>query len=97
VFYKNNLWLAVGYTGQVRISTDAVTWTTQTTNFGNSSVFSAGYGNNLWVVGGTIGQIRTSTVSEKIGIYLSQDGTTWTTNSFTLPITNYQINDIEFL
>jgi hypothetical protein len=45
-------------------------WTTQTSNFGTTSVFSVAYGNSLWVAGGGTGQIRTS-----------PDATTWTTQT----------------
>jgi len=46
------------------------TWTTQTSNFGTSTINSVSFGNNLWVVGGFTGQIRTST-----------DAVTWTTQT----------------
>jgi hypothetical protein len=70
VAYGNNLWIAGGYTGQVRTSTDGTTWTTQTSNFGTTIIFSVAYGNSLWIAGGYTGQLRTST-----------DGTTWTTQT----------------
>ena len=44
------------------------TWTTQTSNFGNTHINSVAYGNSLWVAVGNTGQIRTST-----------DAITWTT------------------
>jgi hypothetical protein len=47
-----------------------VTWTTKTSNFGNTTVQSIAYGNALWVAAGYGGQIRTST-----------DATTWTTQT----------------
>ena len=50
--------------------TGAVTWTTQTSNFGPSDIFSVAYGNNLWVAGGMAGELRTST-----------DAITWTTRA----------------
>jgi hypothetical protein len=53
--------VAVGSGGQLRTSTDAITWTTQTSNFGTSAIFSVAYGNGLWIAGGVSGQIRTST------------------------------------
>jgi hypothetical protein len=52
----------------MRTSTDATTWTTVTSNFGNTIILSIAYGNDLWVAGGTAGQIRTST-----------NGADWTT------------------
>jgi hypothetical protein len=50
--------------------TGAITWTTQTSNFGNTTINSIAYGNSLWVAGGNSGELRTST-----------DGTTWTTRT----------------
>jgi hypothetical protein len=38
---------------------DGVFWTTQTSNFGTTNIFSVAYGNSLWVAGGNTGQIRT--------------------------------------
>jgi hypothetical protein len=49
---------------------NASTWTTRTSNFGNTNIRSVAYGNNLWVAGGYAGQIRTST-----------DAVTWTTRT----------------
>jgi hypothetical protein len=52
----------------------AITWVTQTSNFGSTSINSVAYGNNLWVAGGggyaALGEIRTST-----------DAITWTTRT----------------
>jgi hypothetical protein len=73
VAYGNNLWVAgTGGNGgaQIFTSTDAITWTTRTSNFGNTSIRSVAYANNLWVAGGYYGQIRTST-----------DAITWTTRT----------------
>ena len=50
--------------------TGAITWVTQTSNFGDMGVNSVAYGNNLWVAAGALSQLRTST-----------DGTTWTTRT----------------
>jgi hypothetical protein len=65
VSYGNSLWVAAGDTGQLRTSTDAITWTTRESNFTNqygpTNILSVAYGNNLWVGGGDYGKIRTST------------------------------------
>jgi hypothetical protein len=62
IAHGNNLWVAGGNTGQLRTSTDAITWTTQNSNFGAyGDINSIAYGDNLWVAGGTSSQIRTST------------------------------------
>ena len=54
------------------VSYDAgiATWTTRTSNFGTTQIFSVAYGNSLWVAGGKSGQLRTST-----------DAITWTTQT----------------
>ena len=57
--------------------TGATTWTTRTSNFGYSDVYSVAYGNNLWVAGGMAGELRTST-----------DAITWTTRASNFD-TNY--------
>ena len=46
--------------GQIRTSTDTVTWTTQTSNFGNTNIVSIAYNNGVWIAGGYSGQIRSS-------------------------------------
>jgi hypothetical protein len=66
--YGNGLWIAGGYTGQMRTSTNGSTWTTVNSNFGTTIISSIAYGNGLWVAGGYRGQIRTST-----------NGSAWTT------------------
>ena len=75
VAYGNNLWVAVGYGGQLRTSIDGTTWTTRTSNVGTSTrINSVAFGNNLWVIGGgessNPSQLRTST-----------DAITWTTRT----------------
>jgi hypothetical protein len=45
---------------QALLSTDATTWNTVPSNFGNNTIRSVAYGDNLWVAGGDIGQMRTS-------------------------------------
>ena len=70
VDYGDEIWVAAGEYGDMRTSTDAVTWTTATSNFGYSTVFSVAYGDNQWVAGGVSGEMRTST-----------DAITWTTRT----------------
>ena len=55
---------------EVVAGSGAVTWTTRTSNFGNTTIRSVAYGNNLWVAAGSFGNIRTST-----------DAITWTTQT----------------
>jgi hypothetical protein len=72
IVFGNNLWVAGGNdnaagpgggitAGVIRTSTDAITWTTRTSNFGSTTVETIAFGNNLWVAGGYNGTIRTST------------------------------------
>jgi len=61
--------ISIGATEAVA-GTVAVTWTTQTSNFGNTIIRSVAYGNNLWVAAGDYGKLRTST-----------DAITWTTRT----------------
>jgi uncharacterized protein YebE (UPF0316 family) len=61
--------ISIGATDTVA-GTGAVTWTTQTSNFGITRINAVAYGNSLWVAVGNTGQLRTST-----------DGTTWTTQT----------------
>jgi hypothetical protein len=70
VAFDDGLWVAVGNSGQLRTSTDAITWTTRTSQFGSSDINSVAYGEELWVAGGASGQIRTST-----------DAVTWVTQT----------------
>ena len=61
---------SIGNTATAVAGTGAITWVTQTSNFGYTSIRSVAYGNSLWVAGGSTGQIRTST-----------DAITWTTQT----------------
>jgi len=55
------VWVAGGQGGTLRTSTNnAVTWNTQTSNFGSSGINAVAYGNGVWVAGGAIGALRTS-------------------------------------
>jgi hypothetical protein len=47
--------------GNLDPALSAATWTTQTSNFGNTNILSITYGENLWVAGGYSGQLRSST------------------------------------
>jgi hypothetical protein len=51
-------------------STDKISWTTRTSNFGFTLITSIAYGNSLWVAAGHSGQLRTST-----------DAITWVTRT----------------
>ena len=77
IAYGNGLWIAGGFSGQIRTSTNGSTWTTVTSNFGTSDIRSISYGNNLWVAVGVSGQMRTST-----------NGSTWTTVTSNFGTTN---------
>jgi hypothetical protein len=83
VAYSNGVWAAGNNQSQVAVSNTlgsfgipqfpdnvntGTTWTTVTSNFGNTSIFSIAYGNGLWIAGGYYAQMRTST-----------NGSTWTT------------------
>jgi hypothetical protein len=68
--YGDNKWVIGGSYGQLLTSTDTITWTTQTSNFGTYRIESIAYGDDLWVAGGDSGQLRTST-----------DATTWVTQN----------------
>lgn len=70
VAFGNNLWVVGAEQGQIRTSTDSITWVTRTSNFGITNINSVAFGNNLWVAVGSAGQIRTST-----------DAITWVTRT----------------
>lgn len=63
----SNLYVAVGQSGKLATSPDAITWTQQTSSFGTTDIYGVAFGNGLWVAVGGAGKIATST-----------DGTTWT-------------------
>jgi len=70
VAYGNGLWVAVGFSGFLVTSTDAINWIDRRPkNFGTITINYVAYGNDLWVVVGNGGQIT------------STDGITWTTQS----------------
>ena len=56
------MWVVGAAGGALRTSTDnAVTWNTQTSNFGTSTIGALAYNNGIWVAGGGNGALRTST------------------------------------
>jgi hypothetical protein len=57
VAYGNGLWFAGGLPDQLRVSTNAITWVTQSPS--NPSVYTVAYGNGLWAVGGLAGNLAT--------------------------------------
>jgi hypothetical protein len=63
----SNLYVAVGGSGRLYSSPDAITWTSRTSNFSTTTIQSVAYGNGTWVAVGASGKISSST-----------DGITWT-------------------
>ena len=61
VVFANNQFVIGGNAGQIRTSTDGLSWVTQTSTFGTTTIRSVAYGDGLWVAVGDDGQIRTST------------------------------------
>lgn len=70
VIYENNLYIMGGQSGYLVTSTDATTWTSQTSGFGTTSIRTLAYGNGIYLAGGTNGYLTTST-----------DAVTWTTRT----------------
>lgn len=71
--YGNGIYVAAQYeNGQIRTSTDAITWVTRTSNFpvASNSLHALKYGNGAWVAVGYGGAVRSST-----------DAITWTTRT----------------
>ena len=64
VAYGDGLWVAGtgsgGVAARLFTSTDAITWTTRTSNFSATDIRSVAYGNSILVAGGEAGQLRTS-------------------------------------
>jgi hypothetical protein len=87
IAYGNNLWVAGGDSGDLRTSTDAVTWITQNINFAyfdngffeeiQNNVYSVAYGNGLWVAAGGI----SPGTGPNSRITTSTNGITWITQS----------------
>jgi hypothetical protein len=67
VAYGNGTWVAAGYGGTLRTSTDTINWNTQTSNFGTSAINAVAYGNGTWVAVGVGGTLRTSGASLTFG------------------------------
>lgn len=63
----SSLYVAVGNSGVLCTSPDAITWTARTSSFSTTNIFGVAYGNGVWVACGASGKLATST-----------DGTTWT-------------------
>ena len=59
--------MAVGNVAQLRSSTNGITWTTRTSQFGSSNIFSVDFVNNYFIASGLSGRLS-----------YSIDGTTWT-------------------
>ena len=73
---------ATGGSGPYLItSTNGITWTTRTSNFGSTSITASTFGNNTYLIGGLGGAIGTS-----------PDATTWTLRS-----SSFGSNSINFL
>lgn len=70
VYNGSNLYVAAGQGGRLLSSSDGITWTSRTSNFGTTEIRKVAFGNNLWVAVGDSGKISTST-----------DGTTWTSRT----------------
>jgi len=83
VAFGNGLWVAAGSTGQLRTSTNGITWIAQESNFGRTFIERVAFGNGLWVAVGFNGQLRTST-----------DAVTWVTRTSTFGTS--RIRDVEF-
>jgi hypothetical protein len=93
VAYGNGLWIAGtgsgGYEGRIFTSTDAITWTTRTSNFGANDIKSVAYGNDLLVAGGYSGQLRTAPGSTKVSVTatITDANVTTATSKATLVLT----------
>ena len=74
--YGNGKWVISGSNGQIRNSTDAITWVTATANAGTNYLLRVAYGNGAWVATGN-NIIRRST-----------DAVTWSTINSPLLGTN---------
>jgi frataxin-like iron-binding protein CyaY len=64
--------VAAADSGQLRTSTDTITWVTRTSQFGATTINKVAFANGLWVAAGDSGQLRTST-----------DAITWVTRTST--------------
>jgi hypothetical protein len=70
--YDNGIFMAAGSSGRLSTSTnDGLTWVTQTSQFGTSTISTVAYANGTWVAVGAGGTLRTST----------NNGVTWNTQT----------------
>jgi photosystem II stability/assembly factor-like uncharacterized protein len=77
--FGDNTYVAAGNSGTLATSTDGITWTTRTSGFGTTDIFSLTFGNGIFVAGGNASTLTTST-----------DGITWTSRSAFPPPPNAQ-------
>ena len=75
--YENSGFIGVGASGRISVSTDAVTWTSRTSGFGNTNINAVAFGNGIYVAAGNAGILTTST-----------DTITWTTRTSGFGTTN---------
>ena len=83
VAFGNGIFVAGANSGNLRTSTDAITWVTRTSGFGTTQINAVAFANGLWVAGGNFGQIRTST-----------NAITWVTQTSQFGVS--QINSVAF-
>ena len=81
ITYGGGIFLAAGDSGQLRTSTDAVTWTTRTSGFGTSTIKVLSWTGSVYIAAGGGGYLTSST-----------DGVTWTART-----ANMGTNDINVI
>ena len=57
--YGNGIWVMPWGNGNLRTSTDAITWNTASHNFGTSTIRDSAFGNNIFALVGGTGMIQT--------------------------------------
>jgi hypothetical protein len=72
VTYANAIFVAVGDSGLITTSTDAITWTARTSGFGSSPINGIDYVNGYFIATGR------DTPNSRSGVSTSTDGITWT-------------------
>lgn len=77
VAFGNGLWVAAGQGNQLRTSTDAITWATQTLNIGLTGTTTPrlAFGNNIWVA------LTSNPSTFGLSVRTSTDAITWTTRT----------------
>lgn len=65
--YGNGTYVGAGGVAYLQTSTNGTTWTSRTSGFGSSDIYTAAYGNGVFVIAGQSGKLSSST-----------DGITWT-------------------